>query len=528
MEINFNTFDKFKVDNKFKVFHKDIVIIKDDDVLIEKSNRNNLLLSGVLDCTSNIIYGYNKQKKIYKLFHPINKNFPKFLIAQKDEKTLYNKLVVIKYKNWINNFPIGIIVKIIDILDYPKINIYSEAILYYNGYYDIKQNNTKYNILKNKYYDSYKNKLIKNNFNFICNIDPIKCSDIDDVISYKIENNISIIGIHICNIIELFKNLEIDYMEIMNTIIEKNLYNTLYTSDKRYDIISDELVNNFISLKANEPRYVWSLYIYNKDNIIIDYEIKSELIINKESYSYEEVDIILKNKSNVYLDKISEFCYYQGKNNYKKIYDNYEDHSINSHFIITILMIIYNNYIGNYLKNDNRTIYRIIDNYESKYNYNDNNNYHLSLNLYNYLHFTSPIRRFIDQYNQLILYNKYENKNYILPIINLNLINESIKDQNILDNKYKLLKLLKLNNKSKLIGYDLISEDKLKLIWLIDNIKFIDLINIPLIENNRLYNRLNKNKYIDLEIYKYYELNIKFELVGSIKMPKILIDYFSN
>jgi hypothetical protein len=53
-------------------------------------------------------------------------------------------------------------------------------------------------------------------------------------------------------------------------------------------------------------------------------------------------------------------------------------------------------------------------------------------------------------------------------------------------------------------------------------------INIPLIENNRLYNRLNNNKYIDLIIGKYYKLDIRFELVGSIKMPKILIDYFSN
>jgi exoribonuclease R len=528
MQINFNTFDKFKVDNKFKVFHKDIVTIKDNEIIIEKSNRDNLLLSGVLDNISNIIYGYNKQKKIYKLFHPFNKNFPNFLIAQKDEKTLYNKIIVIKYKNWNNSLPIGIIVKIIDILDYPKINVYSEAILYYNGYYDIKQNNTKYNILKNKYYDSYKNKLIKNNFNFICNIDPIKCSDIDDVISYKIENNNSIIGIHICNIIELFKNLEIDYKEIMNIIINNNIYNTIYTYDKRYDIISDELVNNFISLKVSEPKYVWSLYLHNKDNIIIDYEIKSELIINKESYSYDEIDIILKNKSNIYLNKISEFCYYQGQNNYKSIYNSYDEHLINSHYIITILMIIYNNYIGDYLKDNTKTIYKIVDNYESKYIYNNNNNYHSSLNLYNYLHFTSPIRRFIDQYNQIILYNKYENKNNILPEIDLNLINESIKDQNILNNKYKLLKLLKFDNKSKLIEYNLILENKLRLIWLIDNIKFVDIINIPLIENNRLYNRLNNNKYIDLIIGEYYKLDIRFELIGSIKMPKILIDYFSN
>ena len=151
--------------NKFKSFNND----------------KNLLLSGILLCNNKYIYGYHKQKK-YKLFKPFNNNFPNFIVLT--EESLYNKIIIIKFHKWLNNYPVGINIETIGILNTDNDNIslksmYSKSLLYYNGYSNLK--NIKHNLtnIYNNYtnYDYY-----NNSFDFICNIDPPFTKNIDDVI----------------------------------------------------------------------------------------------------------------------------------------------------------------------------------------------------------------------------------------------------------------------------------------------------------------------------------------------------------
>ena len=500
MIINFTTFKLFNPNNDYKIIHYDKIT---EDYKIIETMRNKIVLSGILECNSKIIYGYNKQKKHYKLFKPFNRNFPNFIVSCTE--SLYNKIITIKFKNWDNEYPIGENLITHGLINsnnnlLTKINIYSNSLLTYSGYSFLKNNNNIINIDNNL----YTNKKVNNNFDFICNIDPDNCKDIDDVISYN--ENTNIIGIHIVDIVSILHN---DNLNILHAyILDNNIYNTIYTDNKQINIIPDNIISDYLSLDPNNKRYVWSLYIDIETN---EFKLIQEIIINKISYTYDEVDNILKNNNNKYLNIISKFCKNFGYSKYKNIYDNYENHHINSHYIISLLMTIYNNYIGNYLISISNMIYRI----SGTYILNNNNNFHVDLNINNYTHFTSPIRRFIDQYVHIKLYN-YNilslciNEKYNINDNILNKINLSINDLKIINNRYKLLRLIKKHNiiDGRLIKIDYIN-NCLKLKWNIDqDINIFNIYNNPLFEDNIIINRLNENEKIKLEINNMYKLKL--------------------
>ena len=501
MIIDFNDFTLFDPNNNYKVMHLDLV---DSNYNIIKSNRYNLILSGVFDSDSKIIYGFNHQKKPYKIFIPFNNNFPKFLVAHESNM---NKIVSIKYISWNNNYPIGQIVQSYGLLDprfdqFKLSSIYSNSLIDYNGYKQIRKNKDKidYKEIISKYHTE------NNNFKFICNIDPSNCLDIDDVISYS-DN---IIGIHITDVIYILKalNYEPNY----------NIYTTIYPwNSKPYNILPDDLIDKYLTLKPNNLRYVWSIYLHIENNNIINYELKTEKIINKISYTYDEADKL----DNQYFKYISIFTESYGKINFPDIYNFYENHLTNSHYIINILMIITNKYIGEILLSETNTIYRL----NGFYSINNNINKHDKMNIENYTHFTSPIRRYIDQYTQNLLYKKI----YNIQLYEINLkdslseINYTLNEMKIISNKYKLLSLIDNYHDAKLIDMELI-DNKLYLKWLINNqFKIKDIIKDPLLEDNVLINRINMNKIL-LEINKNYKLKIEFLIIK--KFPKLFIHYY--
>jgi hypothetical protein len=499
MIIDFNDFTLFNPNNEYKIMHLDLV---DSSYKIIKSNRSNLILSGILDSESKIIYGFNHQKKPYKIFIPFNKNFSKFLVAYESN---INKIVSIKYLSWNGEYPIGQIVQTYGSLD-PRFDqiklasIYSSSLVDYNGYKQIRKNKEKidYKIIISEYHTEPKE------FKFICNIDPPNCLDIDDVISYS-DN---IIGIHITDVIYILKALK--YQPKLN------IYTTIYPwNSKPYNILPDELIDKYLTLKPDNLRYVWSIYLHIDNNDIIKYELKTEKIINKISYSYEDADKIKE------LKYISKFTESYGLLNFPNIYNSYENHLTNSHYIINILMIIANKYIGKILLSESDTIYRL----NGLYSINNNINKHDKMNIENYTHFTSPIRRYIDQYIQNLLYKKI----YNIQLFDMNLkeflseINYTLNEMKIISNKYKILSLINNYHDAKLIDIELIN-NKLYLKWLINNqFKIKDIIKDPLLENNILINRINMNK-ISLELNKNYRLKIEFLIIR--KFPKLFIHYY--
>lgn len=534
MIIDFNSFTEFKPNNKYKIFHLDTVEKKiDNSYEIINTNRNQLIIVGILDLKNKTVYGYTANNRAYKLFFPLNKNFPKFIVSESNKFSYQNKIILIKYKSWNNDLPVGEIYNTLGTIDSYINNLYSKSLLYYNGYLKIINPKYKFDLinLNKKYFQITENLDYKYDFLLICNIDPFNCSDIDDVISlHKTENNV--IGIHIIDIVKTLKILDLNLEFITNFILDNNLYVTTYTNTEQINIINKDFIDHFLSLKPNNKRFVWSLYLHIDDNYnIVNYEIKQELIENRISLTYNDVENMLFLKKNTILQTISNFCIKYGKEFYKEIYSMYDYHINNSHYIISLLMTIFNHYVGNLLLDNPKTIYRTILNEYSIYTLNDKNNYHSNLKLDNYLHFTSPIRRFVDLYNQILLYNKFNKDQINLPEISISNINIWVKEHSIILNYYKKLILINKIHNCKLLSMN-INNNKLILKWIIDNIKFYDYITNPYIEIESdgiiFLNRLNLEQKIKLIIGKNYNLKITLESVGFINMPKFIINYFTD
>ena len=104
--VDFNNWTLFSPDNKYKVMHQDQIEITYNkseiiDIKIISSKRGNLMLSGVFELDTKMIYGYNDKKKPYKIFTPFNKNFPKFLVTDSSvtssAKSNLNKIILTSY-----------------------------------------------------------------------------------------------------------------------------------------------------------------------------------------------------------------------------------------------------------------------------------------------------------------------------------------------------------------------------------------------------------------------------------------------
>ena len=549
-QINFNVFSSFKPNNKHKIFHLDTIsyqLIDDqiDNINIIKTDRNKIQICGILNLNDKTKYGYHNSKP-YIMFIPFNNNFPNFLVPY-NKYCKNNKIISIKFIKWSDKYPIGEIINVYGDIDPVHLlsckEIYSNSLLYYCGYYDIRRTNFNKKISVeqlDRLNNLYQNQLLSTpyhtkpsyDFKMICNIDPINCLDIDDMISCTD----GIIGIHITDVVYVLKFISdskiVDFSleQLYDTYFKKEIFTTVYPDkSKPYNILSDDIINNFLSLNPMTERFVWSLYIHYDNDQINKIELKPEIMKNFKSYTYDD------NIDNQYIKNVISFCLKYGSKTYPSLYSSYENHETNLHYVISLLMIIMNSYVGNYLIDDNLAIYRT-----GTYTLNNNSNLHQMMNINNYLHFTSPIRRFIDQYNHIRLYNKMFNYKIVDINMDINLvmnINRSLYDMKVLGNNYKRLKLINQDVNyydGMLLEIKYTKESSiLYLKWLInDDIKIVDTIFNPYLDieddSYIFYNRLKTDEYIILKKGGKYRLNVRFNLLKSIQIPKVIIDYFMN
>ena len=210
-------------------------------------------------------------------------------------------------------------------------------------------------------------------------------------------------------------------------------------------------------------------------------------------------------------------------------------------------MTFANNFVGQYLSTDSKAIYRITtetgSNITGSYAMNRSGlNIHTTLNINNYVHYTSPIRRFTDQYIHLRLYREmFRTDLYELELTEDNIyrLNRSSKDMKRLSNIYKKLSLIRVEHNiysAVLIDVEYNNVEKqLYMKWLINSeIKIMDQINNPYLEIDAdgsyvLYNRITKDgsdKHIILSKDREYKMDIQFIVIGQ-KYPKVVINYFN-
>ena len=234
----------------------------------------------------------------------------------------------------------------------------------------------------------------------IFSIDPDNSKDIDDAISFEKNNDTYIVSIYIAQPI-CWLNEEV-LLNRCNTC-----FSTLYNNNNNNNLWGDDItyMSSFIQ---NTIRNAYCIE-FNIDNNYNIYKINNYpcKIINRIQTTYdkclkysiiEEFYTMTSKLSNIKIDTHELISYWMIKvNNYLGKLDNVKILNIPYRIIKEKYNTddILNNYNNIHDENIKNIFLSKITN-TAIYNYDNNLNYHKLLNIHNYIHFTSPIRRIMD------------------------------------------------------------------------------------------------------------------------------------
>lgn len=227
------------------------------------------------------------------------------------------------------------------------------------------------------------------------NIDPEKCRDIDDCISYRFVEDEFHIAISIADVASAVLSgspEDIDALSRSFTFYSKN--------DGDIEMLHPSLEHRLSLLPGKRRKVVSFVCVYSKNKLVNTFFTEAYLV-NQKSYSYDSK--ILWEDHPQLCATLSEIL-----------------RTTDSHIWIEFFMRLYNRRVAKILSKHNVGIYRV-----NKYNENicqklieinpnlayesakyviyDENTGHKALKLNEYCHVTSPLRRYTDIYNQRLL-----------------------------------------------------------------------------------------------------------------------------
>ena len=413
------------VDLSLNPFHRKLFnddILDENLEIIYSSIRNSTFLCGIL-LLSGKTYGRHKNGKFYYKCIPSNKTLPPFLIPYQFKKpsfhkNLINKYILFKFSSWNEKHPIGLIIETIGDISIPE-NFYQYLLYSNNLHFTLKEFSSKSSLLNSTFDPSllqtifkYSNILNRLDHNII-SIDPNGSTDIDDAIGFH--NNI--ISIYISNV-----PIIMEYLNLWEFFSER--ISTIYCPHKKLPMLPITLSENICSLLQNEQRFSFCMDIhldYQNSNVSIKkIEFNTVLISVSQNYSYDDKEL--------HNDKI----YTDIRNISQKLNNNlnYLPEILDSHHLISFLMIFMNHECAkklssfkdgiyrsasiskssqsiSHIPNDIKNFIKIWQSSSGFYsNFNNRQKHELiSNNIDYYTHITSPIRRIVDLLNMMKLQN---------------------------------------------------------------------------------------------------------------------------
>lgn len=273
----------------------------------------------------------------------------------------------------------------------------------------------------------------------VFSIDGDSTLDVDDAIHYENTGEKQIIGIHIADVVNMFSHIrDIEKHQFVTQLMEN--VSSIYPGGGKVDMINKDAGENLCSLNEGEPRNVVSLLLEfepTKPHKLLSAKIHLSKIINRHKMTYKEIDKIIEMKRRHILqqdilqirdiiDANENLPATMEMNEYK------EDGENLSRAIIAKLMATYNTIMAKKLfdgnKNSilrvhygvttpdggttgNREIDKLLERMATFKGYyvvsrqtNEAEIEHRGLGLKYYTHMSSPIRRFVDFWNQLCMY----------------------------------------------------------------------------------------------------------------------------
>lgn len=237
--------------------------------------------------------------KNFSIFIPVDPKYPNFLIRLNQPNLYYNKRILMKFDNWLENNPLpsGHFLKNLgDVMD---IKVENEVILYEHNV-DIHPFSQK--IINSMPREDIELKVSEDELKkrmdlrgiTICSIDPPGCKDIDDALHCRILLNGNYeVGVHIADVTHYVKpGTEVDRIAAKNS-------NTVYMVHKRTDMLPKVLTENLCSLVGHRERLAFSvLWEVDKHSLeIIDVKFTKSVIKSKAALTYQQANERLNDKN---------------------------------------------------------------------------------------------------------------------------------------------------------------------------------------------------------------------------------------
>ena len=404
------TQDDVKVDipllipSKHKLLHDDLILFKDDTVVILESPFRDTVLAGVLILGKT--YGRFGKRLLYKCI-PDNKSLPVFLVPYNVgatfSKVVKNKYIAFRFANWDSDHPHG---EIKDTLgDVDSLEAFNEYQLYRRGLHLSLAQLTKASkiLIKDNENSCIEKILAIPNYQIedlrsienVFTVDPVDCNDFDDAFSVALENDVATINIYIANVFLWLETYGL--WEHMT-----NRVSTIYLPDKKRPMLPPHLSEDLCSLKQGADRFAFMMSVkYDMQTLkpIDNPVFKNVLIKISKNYAYEDKKL--------------------GKNPAYKVLRALAQ-TDDSHDVVAFWMIRMNAAAAEHLHNVNKGVFRISDGENILEKpmfkgggmgellvlpgavYSEVCAPHSQLGVDAYVHITSPIRRLVDILNQIL------------------------------------------------------------------------------------------------------------------------------
>lgn len=373
-------------------------------------------LVGIIHYDSKVKYGFTSRNVPIYLFTPLNTSYPSFLVGSSLHERI-NHYGVATFDSWENStFPRGALQRVIGPCGLESAE--KEALVFqYSPWQQRKKD-----IPLQLHMPSKAGRFILDVPTI--NIDPEGCRDIDDVISLWQENGIWHCAISISDVAAYY--LVNPFMKFAEKVGQ-----SLYENGSLIKPMFDHNITNMLSMNPGEERFAVSLIFSWNGKNISDIHWQDTLIVNKASYSYENC----YNAKEIDMKVLKDICW------------NLGEHSEDSHKWIETFMVFYNTEAAKQISSKGQGLLRAhsapqqekLEHYEklglpakelafpaATYVSVGQPSHHWGLDKELYCHASSPIRRFADVLNQLVL-KGYPNNEYTIYAYRLNTLQKSAK-----------------------------------------------------------------------------------------------------
>ena len=472
-----NPFDKTPFDKK--LFHEDTFEIKENQEpeihIVKSPTREAKYIAGILLLEKNKTFGRTPNKKrLYYSCIPHDKHLPNFLIPYEIdigfEKVFPNKYVLFRFDHWTEQekHPYGLLVETIgdvtELVHYDTYQLYAKNLslstktiqkqiqkqktTLETSIQEILSEPTRYGIIQDR----------TQNNPPIFSIDPEGCMDRDDALSIRNSNTTYQISVYIANMA-----VWIEYFQLYSFLQDTNI-STIYLQDRTIPMLPTVLSEKIASLDTTHDCFAMAMD-FEVDILaktIRPIRISSCLIRVQRNFDYESRDLL---RYSPYKDLL-------------KITQIFHSEIRDSHELVAFWMMQMNREMAQELYRNKTGIFRISTTTKpnrskeekrkkdptkdiffyiwenaisGKYvEYSEDMNItdytHEILDVPIYTHITSPIRRFVDIYNQIAWTSIHiKRETNLKPCINK--INQDTKHIRKIQQESKLLYFLHHNQR---------------------------------------------------------------------------------